>query len=750
MRKLATAAVSFAGGIFLAQSVLPAAWHLPAAAVFAAALVGVGLVGKQKKRLRPALILGGLCVALAYNWLYTALVQTPAALLTETEVAATLEVCDWPQATDRGAKVTARLLYPGIRQVKAAYYGDETLLTLRPGDRITGTFFLRDAARLRDNDTNVFTSKGVFVLAYDRGGGTAEPGHDPLRYLPQRVERAMGERLAALYQGDVGGFVRAILTGERSGLSVRALSDIWESGLLHITAVSGMHCAFLLGLLELLLGKHRRRLLASVSIPVLLFYMLLVGCSPSVVRACIMLLFLLLAPLLGRESDSPTALSAALALILLQNPFAISSVSLQLSFGAVAGLLWLTPRAYRGLVGEKKRGRVYRFVASSLAATAGALVFTLPLTALYFRFLVLVSPLSNLLCLWVAGGIFCLGLVSVCLGFLWLPLGAVVAWPVGLLVRYFLAVARLLAALPYHAVYFTNPYLKYWLVYAYAAFGCCLLGKGESRRRYGTGLALAAASLAVTVLLGQARFRAQRLDATVLDVGQGASLLLRAGGETALVDCGSNNTYLAPGGETADALATLGVARLDYLLLTHYHADHANGIDELLARMPVETLLLPDLEDGSDRKRELVELAAAYQIPVRFVREQTALSLGDAGLTLFPPLGEGGINEEGLSLLCTVEDFDLLVTGDMSAVTERQLLDTYPLPDLEVLLVGHHGSKASTAVELLEACTPEVAVISVGDNSYGHPSDQAMQRLARAGAELYRTDAQGDIHILLN
>ena len=124
---------------------------------------------------------------------------------------------------------------------------------------------------------------------------------------------------------------------------------------MHVTAVSGLHCGFLIALLGLLVFR-RQRLTAFLGYPALLFYMFMVGCTPSVVRSCVMVGFVLLAPLAGREGDTPTALSGALLVILLANPFAAASVSLQLSFAAVAGLLLPAPKIYGGLVrlGPKK------------------------------------------------------------------------------------------------------------------------------------------------------------------------------------------------------------------------------------------------------------------------------------------------------------------------------------------------------------------------------------------------------------
>ena len=129
------------------------------------------------------------------------------------------------------------------------------------------------------------------------------------------------------------------------------------------------------------------------------------------------------------------------------------------------------------------------------------------------------------------------------------------------------------------------------------------------------------------------------------------------------------------------------------------------------------------------------------------VTEETALPFGDAELTIFPPLGTGGSNELGLTVLATAGENDFLVTGDMERATEKKLIETYNLPDIEVLMAGHHGSKGSTSEELLEAVTPETVIISVGSNSYGHPAEDTLRRLARAGCAVYRTDHHGTVYL---
>ena len=236
----------------------------------------------------------------------------------------------------------------------------------------------------------------------------------------------------------------------------------------------------------------------------------------------------------------------------------------------------------------------------------------------------------------------------------------------------------------------------------------------------------------------------------MLDVGQGASLIVSSEDSFGLIDCGSRNSWYSAGQIAADALLSMGCHQLDYLMLTHYDSDHISGVRELLVRLPVSRILMPDSVDDSGLRLVVETLAASYHIPVTYITSRTEYPLGDAVITVYPPIGKDGDNQRGLTYLCTAGDYDFLVTGDMDAATEKILLESWRLPDIEALAVGHHGSGSSTSYELLKTLRPETALISVGDNSYGHPSNQTIRRLLVSGAEIFRTDLQGDIHITVN
>ena len=741
MRRLALFCGGFAAGIFLAQYLLPDGWLLPGGLV----CLGVGILAlllPEQWRKRAVLCLVGVALALGWDWLYLRQVSTPMEALADSQQTLTMTLTEYPVETRFGAKAAVEAEgLPG----KLTYYGDTALLQMEPGQRITDEVYLQSASRIRDDDVTVFNSKGVFLLAYSRGTPAFGKGDlDAVRWWPARLGHAMQARIRELFSGDDAGFLLALLTGRRGELSTQADVDLSEAGVYHILAVSGMHCAYLLALVGFLTGKHRRRLTAAAALPVLIFYALLTGASPSVVRACVMLSFLTAAPLFRRESDSPTALLTALFLILVNNPFAAKSVSLQLSFGAVVGLLWLSPRVYRTLAGEKQHGRVFAFTASSISATVGCLALTAPISAYYFGSFALVSFLSNLLCLWAVGIVFIGGLAAVLLSFVWLPLGTVIGLVPRLFIRYILAVCHGLAALPYHGVYFCDPYLKWWMGFVYFLFAAAWLLKAGGRRKYVLAVVLSILTLAVTVRTGEVRFR-HRLDAAAVDVGQGQSVILKSGTEFILVDCGSGNSWRDAGCDAADQLLTMGCRSVDRVILTHFDDDHINGVEHLLARMDVKTLMIPETDSGA--RDAVLDLAEMYDVAVETVTEETVLPFGDAELTVFPPLGTSGSNELGLTILATAGENDFLITGDMERATEKKLVETYSLPDIEVLMAGHHGSKGSTSEELLEAVTPETAIISVGTNSYGHPAEDTLRRLARAGCAVYRTDRHGTVYL---
>lgn len=754
MRRLAWFAGTFSAAVFLAVALLPEGLLVPLGACCAlAALTGLFLRGDR--RLRMLLAGFGLAAGLIWTGVYGALSRAPARALAGSTGTISATAADWPRETAYGSSVLVYLHPVEGWPIPTRLYLDDPAPELRPGDALTVEAELRLADTMAGEATDYYYARGILLMAYGEGEPQVNrPARPPWWSWPIYGARALEDSVSRAFPPDTAPLVTALLTGEDGGLDGGEYAALRRTGLAHVISVSGLHVSFLAGFLGALLGAYRRRT-AVLSIVLMFLFAAAVGSTPAVLRAAFMQSMLLLAPLVGREDDRPTSLCTILMLLLLQNPYAAAGVSLQLSFASVAGIYLFTGRIndrLRALLPSGPKGfwpRLGRltgeFVSASLSTTLGALVFTTPLTAWYFHSVSLAAPLANLLTLWAFSLAFLGGLAVSLLGLLLPGLAGALALPVSLAVEFVQAVTAALARLPFAAVSTRSVYLRLWLALVYALLLLYLLWRG-GRKRPLVPVGLGSAALCGALVLSAASRTGGQLTVSVLDVGQGLSVALYSQGYTALVDCGGTGVD-DPGDVAADYFQALGLDRIDLVVLTHYHEDHAGGVPELLERMEVGLLVLPDVEEQEPLRDEITALAAEKGVELMMISENTDIGLGAAALRVYAPLGNGGGNEEGLSVLCTAGDFDALVTGDMNTAVEHRLVKYGGLPDIELLVAGHHGSKYATSEELLLAARPETAVISTGYNTYGHPAPETLERLAAAGCDIYRTDWSGTVTV---
>lgn len=754
MRKLATAALSFSAAIFLSHYLIGEHWLIYCAALFAV-LSLTGLFFMAAIRLRIFIICLGLAAGFLWNSAYYSFSYAPALLYdgkTETVIAIVL---DSPETTDYGSKVLVRVTGQNKPGVKTQLYLYDNTKSLKPGNTVEFTAKFRLSDTIYGEKTDSFVSKGIYLLATLKGTLTVTDASTPLIYLPNQMAHAVTEKIHQIFPVDTSAFMQALILGDTSGVykDVTLKSALSSTGTSHIISVSGMNVAFLLGFLSLFIKK--KRLLAFVGIPVVFIFMSVVGFQPPVTRAGIMQLFILLAPLLKRESDAITSLSASLSLIFIFNPFSAGSAGLQLSFSATLGILLCTERIYHGLDGPLQNKKVYqypllkasvRIILANFATTIGALVFSVPLIALHFGAVSLIAPFSNLLIVWAVTLAFCGGIAAVLLGFIFVPAGSAFAFLVALPIRYIVAVIEFLTRVPLASVYTANPAVIIWLVYVYAMFITVFVMRAKIRWLI-YPICFSVVFLCLLALITSALANIGGLSVTALDVGQGQAIIVTAGKYTALIDCGSSS------GKDAGDIATRyiqsrGISKIDLLILTHFHADHANGVKEVIERNLVSAIAFPvTLAVQSALAEEIIALASEKGIAIIEVTENLSVSFADASLRIYAPFGSKSENENGLTILCTEKDFDALITGDMNANMERRLTTTVSLPDIELLIIGHHGSKDATSDELLETVKPEAAIISVGYNKYGHPAAETLSKLALDGIMVYRTDMDGDVTI---
>lgn len=658
-------------------------------------------------------------------------------------VSATVIVSDYSYATDYGVAADGQLVL-GDKSFRVRLYLEETE-PLSPGDKIHGKFRLRATTPDSLQGSTYHQGEGVFLLAYVSDASVDYATETTVQFFSAVLKKKIISILDNTFPEDTLAFARALLLGDSSLLSYEDDTAFKLSGIRHVIAVSGLHVSILFSLVCIFSGR-RRVLTALIGIPILFLFAAVAGFTPSVVRACIMQGLMILGLLFNKEYDPPTALSFAVLTMLCINPMTVTSVSFQLSVGCLVGIFLFYQRIRNYLVrragvakGMSVKARLLRGICSSVSVTLSATIATTPLSAWYFGTVSLVGILTNLLTLWIVSFIF-YGIMLVCfLGTVWPSAAVIVAKLVSWPVRYVLFVAKLMSDWVFSAVYTCSIYIIIWLVLCYLLFGVFLLSK---RKRTGFLLLCMLTGLSAAMFLSWLEPQLDDYRVTVLDVGQGQSALIQFEGRNYLVDCGGD-TDKGTADAVAETLLSQGITKLDGLILSHYDKDHAGGAALLLSRIKTKALYLPDIADDGGLRDHL---QAQFPEQIIWVRECLVLSDKESDFTLFPAPDSDKGNESCLSVLFQRENCDILFTGDLGFSGEQTLMDHVDLPELNLLVVGHHGSANATGLPLLHKTKPNAAVISVGkDNYHGHPSADVLYRLRLFDCHIWRTDLDGTI-----
>ena len=710
-------------------------------------LAAIALCFASPKGRIAALICIGCVIGCLWQYGFMRIYLSPVKSLDGQETTISIVASDYGYPQSYGQVVDGRVELDGKRYRVRAYLDEQD--TVEPGDCIDGTFTLYHTGVGTESTNTYLQSKGIFLLAYEEGSAAVTKAQDiKLRDYPAIWRQKILSVIQTVFPANSAGFAKALLLGETDGLTYEQDRAFQVSGIRHVVAVSGLHVSILFSLLYLFVGRNRF-LIPLLGIPLLAVFAAVAGFTPSIVRACVMHGLISLSMLTQKEYDPPTSLSFAVLVILLVNPFVITAVGFQLSVGCMVGIFLFSRQLQQYFLsfgklqaaakGKSVRAKLIRWCSGSVSVTLSAMVFTVPLCAVYFGMVSLVSVLTNLLTLWVISFIF-YGIILACLfSAVSIQAGQLIAWIVSWPIRYVLAASSALSKLPLAAVYTDSIYIVLWLVFAYFLLTGFFLLKRKHPGLTAGGICI---GLCVCVALSWLEPRLYDMQVSVLDVGQGQSILLKSDDAYYLVDCGSNDADSAAD-TAANYLLSQGITHLDGLILTHYDKDHAGGTRQLLSSIPAEKIYMPDSQDTNDQ-RAVIEADFAEQ--VELISDTRKLNISGGEITFYPFNSAVSDNESSMCVLFQRENCAILITGDRSSQGERMLLAEAELPYVDILVVGHHGSRTATSFELLQATQPSVAVISVGaDNPYGHPHAEVLERLQMYGCRIFRTDQQGTI-----
>lgn len=573
------------------------------------------------------------------------------------------------------------------------------------------------------------------------------------------LRHRLSKVLLQVFPEPQGSLAQGLLLGIRGYIPKSLWEDFAKTGTAHILAISGLHVSILAGIFlsfgAWAFGRH-----CPIYILLALFgiwlYALLSGLRPPVMRASIMGTIFLFALFLGRPKSSIIALSFAGALMVGIEPRLLWDISFQLSFLAMAGLILFSPF----FQSWGKRTPIPTPIIDSLAYTSGAIIGTFPLIAYHFNIISFVGlpatffalpslPFIILTSAFVAG----IGLFS-------LPLAKVLGWITWLFITYLIMLVEAFASLP-KAFLIVKGISPVWIWAYYFGLGTVILFprrlKGLFRwvKERGTYLftklpkrELTFALLLIAILIWTAYLTLPdpRLMVSFIDVGNGDAILIQKGMRQILIDGGPNPQAL---NLALGKRIPFWDRTIEVIISTHPDADHLLGLIDILKRYKVNKILEPKLPFSSPIYEGWRRIIKEKGIPMIPAEAGQKIILGEIELSVLHPQRElmrdtsNDIDNNCIVIRLQIEEVSFLFAGDLREEGERELLLRRARLSSTVLKVAHHGSRTSTSAEFLAVVNPKVAVISVGENPFGHPHPEVMERLK--GRFVYLTKERGTI-----
>lgn len=589
-------------------------------------------------------------------------------------------------------------------------------------------------------------------------------------------------------QKDEANLCIGLLIGDRTNISKQIEEDFKNSNLTHMLAVSGSHFTYIIIAISFVnKGIKRKRLGQIIMIIVIILFMNLTGNTASVVRSGIMAIYIILASIFHKRADIWTSMAVAIIIQLINNPYAIFDIGLQLSYGGVIGIVVFNKNILSKILyfdnyikinikekiqknnkykmqeinnTEIKLSKVKKYIIEASAVTISANIVIIPIMMYHFNTISFTFLISNLLVGPILGFVVIFGFILIFLSFILNSFLMPFFFILNLLISIILYIAHICANLPFSKVFVPTPnklilvlfYLNLFILFYYKE-------KNVKNKKQKYSSILLIIIIIFNFIYPLADSTKKNLTINFIDVGQGDSTLIRVDNKNILIDGGGSlySDSFDVGEKTLfPYLLDRGITYLDYVIVSHFDADHFQGLEYVINNIKVKNAIISSLGQNSKEYETFLNLAKKKKINIIYVKKGDSINFNNAKIDILYPdneiINDNAKNNNALVCKLIYNNFSILFTGDIEEIAEKKILKLYEKNKeklrADVLKVGHHGSKTSSSYDFIKTVFPKIALIGVGkDNNFGHPNLGVIERLEKSGATIYRTDYMGEIEL---
>lgn len=577
---------------------------------------------------------------------------------------------------------------------------------------------------------------------------------DYFKSLLHSVRKVIDVTIHQLHNPQTAGLLRGLILADRSEIDYETKNEFINSGVVHILAVSGLHVGYVLVIIIFIFGRFGIYLRSILTILGLVAFMFLTGVPPSVFRATLMSVVIIIAFLSNRSTNIINSISIAAFIILLLNPNEIYNPGFQLSFSAVLAIGILYPYLQKMIFKLNLKHKWLEYILLFFGVSLSAQIGTLPFTLAYFSKLSVVALFANLIVIPTVGVIIGIAFITVFIGVISNSIAIYFAAANDLLSGWMIDFIKYTGQLDFSFLWIRN-YSLYDSIIFYLGLALVLLVLRKLSKVY-IKIVLVMI-LSATILIYSQFDNNELLDKNVLsvfmiDVGQGDSFLIKfPNGKTALIDAGEANPFIDNGERVIiPLLDNFGIRKIDYGFISHLDLDHYGGFVSLIHNNRIKEIFRP-LPDSSKKSIRLEKYLSQKKIKTRNY-DKYSFDVGNVKIYFLNDPNNYSYkkfssNDKSGVIKIVFGNTSFLFVGDCEHPGEYFLASNFGnMLDSDVLKVGHHGSSTGSSDAFLNLVSPEISLVSAGiKNKFNHPSERVINSLEETNSIIYRTDKSGGI-----